>query len=120
MNLIHINRKIFNALIGEEREIYVRDIVSREVEEYNSIAKDETIDADDISRITKGIIRLIVSNENIIRKYGWEKYVESNYPAYADCQGYSYSSGKFGVMAFDWSAETVDELDYSFSIFKIL
>jgi hypothetical protein len=48
------------------------------------------------------------------------KYLKEDYPAYDDCSGFSYSSGKFGVMAFDWSAETEDDLDYSFSVFKIL
>jgi hypothetical protein len=57
MDLIHINRKVFNALGAEERELYVKDIINREVEEYNAMAKDISINLDDIKTITKSIIK---------------------------------------------------------------
>ena len=123
MQLIFINRKVFNALADEAREVYVRDQVTREVDEYNEEVQGTNIgyvERGDVDNIVRGIISLIVKNENIIRKYSWKGYLEELYPASEQTSGFSYTTGKYAVSAFDWSAENEDELEYSFNVLRVL
>jgi len=109
--LIHINRKIFNALPEELKDAYISDAIPFEIQEEVG---------NNIKYIEQSIKSLILRNEKIIEKYGWEKYLKEDYPAYDHCDGFSHITGQYGVMAFDWSADTLDDLDYSFEVFKVL
>jgi hypothetical protein len=119
MSLIIINRKVYKALDNNEeaKRLYVKDIVYNVFEDY---FENEEIKKSDYKNIVNGVISLIESNEKIIQKYSWKEYLERSYPAKDECLGVHYSSGKYGVMAFDWSAEILDDLDYSFNVFKVL
>ena len=111
--LIHINRKIFKSLSEDLRETYVRESIPFEIEERIG-------DSYDINNIVSGIIHLIIQNENIIDKYGWDEYCNETYPAFDNCSGYYQASGKYGVSFFDISAETEDDLSYSFNVFEVI
>ena len=123
MNLISIQRDVFTALGGDSRESYIRGVVTRETDDYNEEIQGMGIDyinQDDVTNIVRGITSLIVKNEGLIQRYSWEDYMEENYPAYEHCSGFYYSTGRYAVCFFDISAEKIEDLDYSFTILKVL
>jgi hypothetical protein len=117
MDLIHINRKIFNRLKNEKdnivNEYVLENIVSADEEEECSEAWDT---------LTNNIVSIIRKNELIIEKYGIEDYYNENYPLKEYESGYRHSTGKYGVIPFDWSmsSEIDENWSYSFQVFKVL
>jgi hypothetical protein len=111
--LVHINRKIFKELPEDLRKEYVKETLYPVEYKYD-------LDIDAINNLAEGIEYLITKNENIIKKYGWESYLNEDYPAYDHCSGVHYSTGKYGIMFFDIQADTIEDLNYSFSIFEVL
>ena len=116
MNLIHVNRKVFNKLKDDEEicKEYLYGILME-------------IDEDDIlmssyENLTSGLFSIVYKNEALIEKYGMSKYYHSDYPASEHIDGCWYSSGKYGLLAFDWSMsnENDENWSYSFNVFEVL
>ena len=123
MELVHIQRDVFNALGEIPRESYVRGVVQRETEEYNDEVQGTDfgyIEIMDVTYIVQGIISLIVKNEGLIQRYTWDEYLNESYPASEHCSGFYYSTGKYAVNFFDISADNAEDIGYSFNILKVL
>lgn len=116
MNILNINRKIFNKLKAEEE--IVKEYLF-EVLELTDIKEELTEEYDNL---VDGLYKIISSNEKLIEKVGLKDYYNSNYEAKDYIEGSWYQSGKYGLIAFDWSMEDEndDKWNYSFNVFKIL
>ena len=113
--LIHINRKIFKALDGDNlplRRDYVEQLVSTAY--YNLLSQNE------IDTIVDYIITVINQTEEVISKYGIEAWANDDYPAKDCVSGYYNSSGRLVLVPFDWSLDENNEFDYSFEVAVIL
>jgi len=116
MNLINVNRKIFNKLRNDKEliNIYLLDIIiSIDLEE-------ELINSYD--NLVEGLYSVISKNEDLIKKVGIKKYYHNDFEAKDYIEGCWYATGKFGLIAFDWSMENENDenWNYSFNVFKIL
>ena len=116
MNLIHINRKIVNKLKDDEQLLkeYIADMLF--------FADEEEELQEEHKNIVKGVYSIVTANEALIDKVGLEAYYHEDYSAKDHVSGYYHSSGKYGVMPFDWSMtnEADENWSYSFQIFKTL
>ena len=115
MNLIHINRKIFNKLKDDETLVkeYIGDqVMFADEDEIYEFYKD----------VTEAIFKVVSSNEKLIEKVGMKAYYNDDYSAKDYVSGYYYSCGKYGIMPFDWNManETDENWSYSFNVFQVL
>lgn len=117
MDLIHVNRQVFNKLKDDEELCkihYLYDIIC-------SVDKEHIL-IEEYEELTEGLYTIIFKNESLIEKVGMKRYFHSDYKAEDHVEGTWYRTGKYGLIAFDWSMdnETDENWSYSFSIFQIL
>ena len=91
MNLIHVNRNVFNKLKDDKKicKEYLYDIVTEVDKDF--------IFAESYANLTEGLFTIISKNEALIEKYGMEKYYNDDYNASEHVDGTWYSTGKIWV-----------------------
>ena len=116
MDLIFVNRKIFNKLKDDEKLVkeYLKDIIIQL--DLNNIL------IDNYDNLTLGLYTIISKNEKLIKKVGLKNYYNNNYDVKDYVEEAWYTNGLNGLLAFDWSMsnENDNNWNYSFNIFKIL
>jgi len=116
MDLIHINRNIFNKL--KDNKILVKEYLKDLIIQVDT----EEILLNDYDNLTDGLYTIIFKNEDLIEKVGMKNYYHNNYDLKDHVESAWYRTGKYGLIAFDWAMS--DENDtmwsYSFNVFKVL
>ena len=111
--LIHVNRKVFNALPTEElKKSYIQSCC-----EHLEIVHDYELDPKDFNEIHIGVLSVVTKNEELISKVGLEAYYNDDYPVKDHVSGYYHRTGTMIVCPFDWSMADERDEDFSYSFF---